>query len=235
MSVRDGTSSIISSCGTDRHPLRRYNQTVFSCRIEPLNPEGCDDSAPRSHNPLFHAGALRLRAERSLDHHAARIVGADRRRRRGRCDSGCERRGAKSSWPTTRTPPCIRRPNFWPATSKRSAATDRHRESGERRRGPHPAGHAGALGRCRPPSMQRPCRGSGRATASSTEGRNVWLVGSNPRGTAFAAYTLSERLGIDPIYIWTGYRPEHRDPLVLKRTSFAQAPPDLPLSRLLPR
>ena len=53
----------------------------------------------------------------------------------------------------------------------------------------------------------------------------VWLVGSNPRGTAFAAYTLSERLGIDPLYIWTGYAPEHRDPLILKRTTFAQAPP----------
>ena len=58
-----------------------------------------------------------------------------------------------------------------------------------------------------------------------TEGRNVWLVGSNPRGTAFAAYTLSERLGIDPIYIWSGYRPVHHDPLVLKRTSFRQPPP----------
>ncbi len=53
----------------------------------------------------------------------------------------------------------------------------------------------------------------------------VWLVGSNPRGTAFAAYTLSERLGTDPLYIWTGYRPEHHDPLILKRTSFSQAPP----------
>jgi hypothetical protein len=58
-----------------------------------------------------------------------------------------------------------------------------------------------------------------------TDGRTVWLVGSNPRGTAFAAYTLSERLGIDPLYIWTGYAPEHRDPLVLKRTSFEQGPP----------
>lgn len=58
-----------------------------------------------------------------------------------------------------------------------------------------------------------------------TEGRNVWLVGSNPRGTAFACYTLSERIGIDPIYIWSGYRPEHRDPLVLKRTSYSQGPP----------
>jgi hypothetical protein len=55
-----------------------------------------------------------------------------------------------------------------------------------------------------------------------TEGRDVWLVGSNPRGTAFA---LSERLGIDPIYIWSGYRPEHHNPLVLKRTDFTQSPP----------
>ncbi|MBZ5622681.1 MAG: glycosyl hydrolase 115 family protein [Acidobacteriia bacterium] len=58
-----------------------------------------------------------------------------------------------------------------------------------------------------------------------TANRAVWLVGSNPRGTAFAAFALSERLGIDPLYIWTGYTPEHRDPLVLKRTSFAQGPP----------
>ncbi len=53
-----------------------------------------------------------------------------------------------------------------------------------------------------------------------TLGNVVWLVGSNPRGTAFAAYTLSERLGIDPLYIWTGYAPEHRDPLVLKSAAF---------------
>jgi len=58
-----------------------------------------------------------------------------------------------------------------------------------------------------------------------TSGRDVWLVGANPRGTAFAAYTLSERLGIDPLYIWTGYTPAHHDPLVLKATNFTQAPP----------
>jgi len=58
-----------------------------------------------------------------------------------------------------------------------------------------------------------------------TVDRTVWLVGSNPRGTAFAAYTLCERLGMDPLYIWTGYAPEHRDPLVMKRTNFAQGPP----------
>ncbi len=68
-------------------------------------------------------------------------------------------------------------------------------------------------------------QGQWEAYRVATEGRNVWLVGSNPRGTAFAAYTLSERLGIDPIYIWTGYRPEHHDPLIVKRTSYSQAPP----------
>jgi hypothetical protein len=59
----------------------------------------------------------------------------------------------------------------------------------------------------------------------ATVGRDVWLVGSNPRGTAFAAYTLCERLGVDPLYIWTGYTPEHQDPLVMQRTSFTQGPP----------
>jgi len=68
-------------------------------------------------------------------------------------------------------------------------------------------------------------RGQWESYRIATAGPTVWLVGSNPRGTAFAAYTLSERLGVDPLYIWTGYRPEHRDPLVMKRTSFAQGPP----------
>jgi hypothetical protein len=53
----------------------------------------------------------------------------------------------------------------------------------------------------------------------------VWLVGSNSRGTAFAAYTLSERLGIDPLYIWTGYAPAHHNPLIVRRTDFTQGPP----------
>ena len=45
------------------------------------------------------------------------------------------------------------------------------------------------------------------------------------RGTAFAAYTLSERLGIDPLYHWTGYTPEKHATLVLKQTNFASGPP----------
>ncbi len=53
-----------------------------------------------------------------------------------------------------------------------------------------------------------------------TVGSTVWLVGSNFRGTAFAAYTLSERLGIDPLYLWTGYTPVKRPTLVLKATDF---------------
>jgi hypothetical protein len=47
----------------------------------------------------------------------------------------------------------------------------------------------------------------------------VWLIGSDARGTAFAAYTLSERLGIDPLYLWTGYEPQKRSRLVLNKTS----------------
>src|SRR2546426_2293161 len=54
-------------------------------------------------------------------------------------------------------------------------------------------------------------RGQWEAYRVVTAPRTVWLVGSNPRGTAFAAYTLSERLGVDPLYLWTGYVPEHRD------------------------
>ena len=58
-----------------------------------------------------------------------------------------------------------------------------------------------------------------------TIGNTAWLVGSNFRGTAFAAYTLSERLGIDPLYVWTGYAPEKRSPLVLKPTDFVADSP----------
>ncbi|HEV2294680.1 MAG TPA: glycosyl hydrolase 115 family protein [Tepidisphaeraceae bacterium] len=53
----------------------------------------------------------------------------------------------------------------------------------------------------------------------------VWLVGSDARGTAFAAYTLAERLGIDPLHLWTGYTPERRERLVLKKTDHFVASP----------
>jgi hypothetical protein len=55
--------------------------------------------------------------------------------------------------------------------------------------------------------------------------REISLVGSNFRGTAFAAYSLSERLGIDPLYIWTGYAPDRHTTLVVKRSDFSADPP----------
>jgi hypothetical protein len=68
-------------------------------------------------------------------------------------------------------------------------------------------------------------RGRWEAYRVVTGDRAVWLVGSDPRGTAYAAYTLSERLGVDPLYLWTGYAPARRNPLVLKATGFSQGPP----------
>lgn len=58
-----------------------------------------------------------------------------------------------------------------------------------------------------------------------TAGNTVWLVGADARGTAYAAYTLSERLGIDPLYIWTNYRPVQYNDLILKKTSHFVASP----------
>jgi hypothetical protein len=89
----------------------------------------------------------------------------------------------------------------------------------------------------RPPIVARPSgsravvrlatRPDGRweAYAIRTADNEVSLVGSNFRGTAFAAYTLSERLGIDPLYIWTGYAPERHTTLVLKQTDYRAEPP----------
>lgn len=53
----------------------------------------------------------------------------------------------------------------------------------------------------------------------------VWCVGSNARGTSFAAYRLSEYLGIDPLYFWSGYRPVVRERLILKQTNQFTPPP----------
>ncbi|WP_075589832.1 glycosyl hydrolase 115 family protein [Labilibacter marinus] len=60
-------------------------------------------------------------------------------------------------------------------------------------------------------------KGKWEAHHIKNEGSTLWLVGSNSRGTAFAAYTLSERLGIDPLYIWTGYTPQKVKKLAIKK------------------
>lgn len=58
-----------------------------------------------------------------------------------------------------------------------------------------------------------------------TAGNTLWLVGSNARGTAFASYTLSERLGIDPLHHWTGYQPPRRSVLAVRAIEFDSGEP----------
>jgi hypothetical protein len=58
-----------------------------------------------------------------------------------------------------------------------------------------------------------------------TMGEDLWLAGADFRGTAFAVYTLAERLGIDPLYWWTGYTPQRFARLVLKKTDYRADPP----------
>ena len=60
---------------------------------------------------------------------------------------------------------------------------------------------------------------------TAPDGLGVYLVGSDPRGAAFAAYTLSERLGIDPLHHWTGFVPQRRERLVMKRTDYSAGSP----------
>ena len=68
-------------------------------------------------------------------------------------------------------------------------------------------------------------QGQWEAYQIATADNAVWLVGSDFRGTAYAVYTLSERLGIDPLYLWTGYTPAKQPTLVLKQTDFVADPP----------
>jgi hypothetical protein len=58
-----------------------------------------------------------------------------------------------------------------------------------------------------------------------TAENTVWLLGSDFRGTAYAVYTLAERLGIDPLYLWTGYQPLRNTTLILKQTNFFAGSP----------
>lgn len=53
-----------------------------------------------------------------------------------------------------------------------------------------------------------------------TDKNTIWLIGADFRGTAYAVYTLSERLGIDPLYHWTGYQPIKNSKLILKKTNY---------------
>lgn len=74
------------------------------------------------------------------------------------------------------------------------------------------------------PALNR-LKGKREAFAIQTSDNTVWLLGADFRGTAYAAYTLSERLGIDPLYLWTGYQPLRNTALILKHTDFFAGPP----------
>jgi Glycosyl hydrolase family 115 len=76
-----------------------------------------------------------------------------------------------------------------------------------------------------PGSVNSKMQGQWEAHQVLTLKKSIWLVGSNFRGTAFAAYTLSERLGVDPLHHWTGYTPAKANPLVVKKIDYRAAPP----------
>ena len=54
---------------------------------------------------------------------------------------------------------------------------------------------------------------------------NIHIFGTDPRGTSYGIYALSERLGIDPLYHWTGYTPEKHNPLDVKLGTLTQGTP----------
>jgi hypothetical protein len=54
---------------------------------------------------------------------------------------------------------------------------------------------------------------------------SIAIAGSDPRGTAFGVYELCERLGVDPLYHWTGYTPKKANPLIVKPIDHAAGPP----------
>lgn len=53
----------------------------------------------------------------------------------------------------------------------------------------------------------------------------ITIEGSNPRGTAFGAYELMERMGRDPLHHWTGIEPKPRVPFVLRSGRHESGPP----------
>lgn len=67
--------------------------------------------------------------------------------------------------------------------------------------------------------------GAWEAYTIKTAPGQILLTGSDSRGTAYASYTLSERLGVDPLYLWTGYVPDKHPTLILKATDFSAGPP----------
>lgn len=51
------------------------------------------------------------------------------------------------------------------------------------------------------------------------------ICGSDPRGTIFGIYDLSENIGVSPWYFWTDVPPKHHDELFVKAGTFHFGPP----------
>ena len=59
-----------------------------------------------------------------------------------------------------------------------------------------------------------------------TDRQGLVITGADDRGAAFGIYELAERLGVDPLYIWTGITPK-KTKLIVKKTDFFQHSPDV--------
>lgn len=58
-----------------------------------------------------------------------------------------------------------------------------------------------------------------------TADNSVWILGADFRGTAFGTYVFCERIGIDPLYLWTGYEPEISKSLRIKEINYVAHSP----------
>ncbi len=59
-----------------------------------------------------------------------------------------------------------------------------------------------------------------------TDRQGIVVTGADDRGAAFGIYELSERLGVDPLYIWTGITPR-KTKLIVKKVDHFQPSPDV--------
>lgn len=81
------------------------------------------------------------------------------------------------------------------------------------------------VGKDKVPASFNSLKGKWEAHKIKTIENGIWLVGSNPRGTAFAVYTLCERLGVDPLHCWTDYTPDKHEILRIKTIDYSAEEP----------
>jgi hypothetical protein len=58
-----------------------------------------------------------------------------------------------------------------------------------------------------------------------TDRQGIVVTGADDRGAAFGIYELSERLGVDPLYIWSGIEPKKLARLVVEKVDFIKESP----------